>query len=177
MKVAIFGGSFDPPHLAHVQVVHYLLESKHYDEVWVIPSKQNPLKERGHEFSERFKMCQLAFAEFGKKVQIRDDEKKMSGFTIDLIRHLKKKFPEYLFSFIAGSDLRDQIAQWKESAALQQMIDFEFLPRPPQPGSPFLPLSSTEVRRQLAAGRDPRGLLPEKVAQYVEKGQLYGRED
>jgi nicotinate-nucleotide adenylyltransferase len=115
----------------------------------------------------------LAFADLGPKVQVRSDDKNLSGFTIDLVAHLQKIHPQEKFTFVAGSDLREQLSQWQDSAKLRKMIDFEFLPRPPQPDSPFLPLSSSEVRRKLSAGEDPRGLLPEKVAQYVEKEGLY----
>ena len=175
MKIAIFGGSFDPPHLAHLQVVQYLLNSKRFDEIWVIPSKNNPLKAKGHDFSERLKMARLAFGDLGPKVKVGEDDRALTGYTIDLIDHLKSEHPKEKFTFIAGSDLREQISQWKDGARLQKLIDFEFLPRPPHPNSPFLPLSSTVVREKLAAGEDPHGLLPEKVADYVQNGQLYRR--
>jgi nicotinate-nucleotide adenylyltransferase len=175
MNIALFGGSFDPPHLAHVQVVKYLLDSKRYDEIWVIPSKQNPLKAKGHGFSQRLKMAQLAFGELGEKVKVRRDDENLSGYTIDLVRHLQKIYPDDKFTFVGGSDLRQEISQWKNGDRLREIINFEFLPRPPNPDSPFLPLSSTEVREKLAAGEEPRSLLPEKVAQFVQKGQLYRR--
>jgi nicotinate-nucleotide adenylyltransferase len=173
MNIALFGGSFDPPHLAHVQVARYLLNSRRYDQVWVIPSKQNPLKAKGCAFDQRLKMSRLAFSEMGSQVQVRDDDEKLSGYTIDLIRRLQADHPKAKFTFIVGSDLREQIPQWKDGASLQKIIDFEFLPRPPAPDSPFLPLSSSEVRQKLAAGEDPKKFLPEKVAHYVQTEQLY----
>jgi len=175
MKIALFGGSFDPPHLAHVQVIQYLLDSGRYDEVWVIPSRQNPFKEKGLSFETRLKMCDLAFGGWGPRVQCRRDEEKLSGYTIDLIRALKDQNPQHQFTFVAGSDLRDQVKDWKDGGALIKMIDFEFLPRPPEQGSPFLPLSSTWVRAQLAQGEAPDKFLPEKVAEFVEREQIYPR--
>lgn len=175
MNIAIFGGTFDPPHRAHVQVVQYLLNSKRFDEIWVIPSKNNPLKAKGHDFKQRLKMARLAFGDLGPKVQVRADDENLTGYTIDLVHRLQTEHPKEKFTFIAGSDLREQISQWKDGDHLQKLIDFEFLPRPPHPDSPFLPLSSSAVREKLAAGEDPHGLLPEKVADYVQNGQLYRR--
>lgn len=173
MNIALFGGSFDPPHLAHVQVVEYLLKKKCYDEIWVIPSRQNPLKEKGRPFEKRLELCRLAFGDLGERVKVLDVEKNLSGYTIDLIRHIKKENPQVQMTFIAGSELKDQISRWHEAEKLKQWIDFEFLPRPPHRGSPFLPLSSTDVRANLARGGDPRRFLPEKVAALVEKEGLY----
>jgi len=172
-KVALLGGSFDPPHLAHVQVIKHLLQSDKYDEVWVVPTCQNPFKEDGTPFEQRLAMCRLAFGELGERVQVRDDEKNLSGFAIELVRYLSKRNPHHHWTFVAGSDLKDQVDHWKDGSELKKMIKFEFFLRGGEEGSPFLPLSSTEAREVARHGGDLKKILPEKVADYVQREQLY----
>jgi nicotinate-nucleotide adenylyltransferase len=173
MKIALLGGSFDPPHLAHLQVIDYLLKKRNYDQVWVIPAKQNPFKGSQTSFAHRLEMCHLAFGNLGAGVQVRADDEKLTGYTIDLVRKLTQEHPEASFTFVGGSDLKEELSQWKEAEALQQLITFEFLPRPPDPNSPFMDISSTEVRASLAGGAPPEKYLPKKVADYVKIKQLY----
>lgn len=137
MKIALLGGSFDPPHLAHIQVAAHLLKGGKYDEVWVMPTPKNPFKETSASFQDRLEMCQLAFAPFKDKVRVLSEERELTGYTIDLIKSLKGQYPKNDFTFIAGSDLRSEIAGWKDSEKLKKILSFEFLPRPPDPASPF----------------------------------------
>ena len=173
MKIALLGGSFDPPHLAHLQVVRYLLSRGEFDQVWVYPTRQNPFKTTETSFEHRLEMCRLAFSEFGDRVQVLDAERRLSGFTIDLVRHLLKSFPEHRFTFVGGSDLQQELPRWKDAETLKGLIDFEFLPRPPDPDSPFLDLSSSEVRQALIAGDPAERFLPKKVAEFVKNKPLY----
>ncbi|MDX1387021.1 MAG: nicotinate-nicotinamide nucleotide adenylyltransferase [bacterium] len=173
MKIALFGGSFDPPHRAHVQVVQYLLDSGQFDQIWIVPSKTNPFKDSSSNFSLRCKMCSLAFEAFGDGVQVLDVDQKLSGYTIDLVKYLMAQHPECDFTFVGGSDLKEQLPRWKDGKLLEAMISFKFLPRPPDPKSPFLPFSSTEVREALARGEDPEKFLPQKVAEFVKRENLY----
>ncbi len=173
MKIALLGGSFDPPHLAHTQVVQFLIDENKYDQIWVLPTRQNPLKTKQTSFENRLQMCRLAFADFGDRVVVRDDDQELTGYTIELVKSLLIKFPKNSFTFVGGSDLKQEIPHWKESKALQQSIAFEFLPRPPDPASPFLDLSSTQVRDAIASGQKPEKYLPKKVAEFVKNKQLY----
>ncbi len=118
-------------------------------------------------------MCHLAFDELGKKVKVSDEEKTLSGFTIDLIRHLRKKHPQWRFTFVGGSDLRTGLAQWKESEALQKLVDFDFLPRPPDPRSRFLDLSSSKIRERIREGGNWEDFVEPEVARYIKTRGLY----
>ncbi len=172
-RVALFGGSFDPPHLAHLQVVRHLLNSENFDEVWILPSPQNPLKPASSSFEDRLAMCRLAFSELAPRARVRDDERDLSGFTIDLARQLRAEHPGHEFSFVGGSDLKEELPRWKDSSKLQEILSFVFLPRPPDPSSPFAPIRSTELRDQAKKGLPLDGLLPKSVEQYIQKRGLY----
>jgi len=173
MRVALLGGSFDPPHLAHIQVLKYLLASGRFDEVWVLPSPQNPLKPASSPFETRLEMCRLAFEGLDRRIQVMEDEGSLSGYTIDLVRHLKQHHPQSDFTFIGGGDLATEIPRWKESAALQGMIAFEFLPRPPQPDSPFAAISATQIREQAKKGLPISDLVPRSVESFIRHHRLY----
>jgi len=173
MKIALLGGTFDPPHLAHVQVLQHLLQSKAYDEIWVLPSRRNPFKDSSTSFDHRLKMCHLAFDFLGPQVQVKSDEKNLSGYTIDLVKHLIKKFPNNIFYFVAGNDLQKQLSQWKETENLQKWVTFVFLPRAPDPDSPFMDLSSTEIRKKAVQNKSLAGLVPSKVEKYIHEHNLY----
>ncbi len=172
MNVAIFGGSFDPPHFAHIEVLKYLIAQNKFDEVWVIPSKKNPLKPTQSRYSDRIKMCQLAFEEINPSIKIIEEEKELTGFTIDLIQHLKKKFPEHHFTFLGGSDLQQEMQQWKDHEELKKQIQFEFFPRPPQP-SPFPNISSTEIRQSVKKQLPIDHFVLKAVAEYIRQHHLY----
>ena len=173
MRVALLGGSFDPPHLAHVQVLKYMLDSGRFDQVWVLPSPQNPLKPASAPFETRLEMCRLAFEGIDGRIHVLEDEGSLSGYTIDLIRHLKQHHPAAEFTFIGGSDLAAEIPKWKESSALQALIAFEFLPRPPQPNSPFAGISATEIRERIKKGLPISDLVPRSVENYLRLHRLY----
>ena len=174
MRVALLGGSFDPPHLAHVQVLQHLLAERRYDRIWVLPSPQNPLKPESTPFAHRLAMARLAFADLDPRIEVRDDEAELSGFTIDLARKLRAENPGVEFTFVGGSDLREQLPSWKDSEELIRLLSFRFLPRPPAPDSPFLPLSSREIRERAKKGSPLDGLLPEAIERYIREHRLYG---
>ncbi|MDL1872552.1 nicotinate-nicotinamide nucleotide adenylyltransferase [Deltaproteobacteria bacterium PRO3] len=173
MRVALLGGSFDPPHRAHVQVIEHLLQSGRFDEVWVFPSPQNPLKPASAPFEDRLAMCRLAFEGLDPRVRVKDDEGTLSGYTIDLIRHLKQHYPKAEFTFVGGSDLKDELPRWKEIEALKKILHFEFLPRPPDPASPFDAISATEVRGKIKKGLPVGDQVPKSVLAYIKNRGLY----
>jgi nicotinic acid mononucleotide adenylyltransferase len=74
---------------------------------------------------------------------------------------------------VGGSDLKTDLDRWKDSAELKKMLRFEFLPRPPEKNSPFLPVSSTEIREQIKQGQWPKESVPKAVLSYIQKHRLY----
>lgn len=171
--IALLGGSFDPPHLAHVQIAAHLLNSGRYDEVWVFPSGRHPFKQATASFSDRLEMCRLAFETFGSQVRVSDEDDRSSGFTIDLVRALQARHPDLAFTFVLGSDLKEDIQRWKEGELLQKILPFAFLPRPPAPGSPFPDISSTAVRERVKNRLPIDGFVPKAVEDYITSRQLY----
>ena len=171
-SIALFGGSFDPPHLAHLQVIHYLQQQKRFDEIWVLPAGQHPFKKDSAGFGDRLAMCRLVFDD-ETNVVVREDDRDSTGYTLDLIEMLQTQNPDAAFSFVGGSDLEKEIARWKDPEALRARVEFLFLPRPPDPDSPFLPFSSTEIRRLVKNRLPISSFVPKAVEDYIAAHQLY----
>ena len=171
--VALFGGSFDPPHRAHVQIVEYLLRQDDCDEVWVLPSFRHPQKQTEASFEQRLAMCQLAFQDLGPKVQISDWEKQSSGFTVGLLEQLHQRFPEHRWILVLGSDLRTQISSWKEPERMQKLAELRFLPRSVDASGIFSPEQSREIRQKIRSGQSIRDLVPAAVENFIYEHSLY----
>lgn len=175
-KVAIFGGSFNPPHKAHTQVVQYLL-GKGFDEVWIMPAYKHAFNKNLLNFEDRIQMCRLAFSDCGSRVLIKETEKELGGvsYTYDLMTHLTKENPGIRFSFVMGSDCKESLHQWYRYEDLKKIVDFFFIPRPGYEDSPFMDISSTELRECLKQNQDISDFVDPKVEKYLKEKSLYGR--
>lgn len=144
--IALFGGSFNPPHEGHFEMARRVARRKAIDEVWILPVYCHPFGKKMAPFSERLRLCQEMFRTLGSKVKVKDVEKKLGGmsWTVRLIRHLKEKYPGYRFSLILGSDAYDQRAEWKDFEEIQDLVKLIVFPR--GPNSPIPDVSSTEIR-------------------------------
>lgn len=117
--VAILGGSFDPPHIAHLETVKSVKNL--VDEVWVIPCGYRDDKPLLTNYDARLELCKLAFAD----VHVSDYEKgKPMIPTYSLLSQLKQDFQNIKFFFIIGSDLLDSLHTWNFAENLIQEIDF-----------------------------------------------------
>jgi nicotinate-nucleotide adenylyltransferase len=177
MKVALFGGSFNPPQNGHVAVAKALLDSQQFDEVWVLPNYHHPFGKNLAPFEDRLHLCRLAFEGLlSPSLKVSGIEKEVDppeGYTIDTVRFLKKKFPEHEFFLVMGSDLLLELPRWKEYADLKKMIEIYPISRAEYEESQFPRVSSTEIREALRRGQDISSLVPPKVAKYIREKKLY----
>lgn len=158
-KIALFGGSFDPVHLGHQTCVQYLVESMNFDNVVIIPTNQNPLKQevKPAQKEDRLKMIEIAFSDFQEEISIDESELDTQGpsFSIDTImRYREKTNPEDLF-FVMGLDAFAEFDKWMEFEKIIQECNLIVVSRPP-------------YRRPLGVEDLPKGLIPE-VSSY-ERG-------
>ena len=175
-RIALFGGSFNPPHLAHRQVVDYLRGQNAFDEVWVVPTFDHPFAKGLIPFSHRAKMVQLLIADCGSDVKlctIEEELKAKPSYMIKTIRALKKKYPAHVFSIVVGSDCRNDLPKWKNYKELKKEAAFFFVPRPGFEASPFMDVASTRIRALIREGKPYTQYLTDKVARYIEENKLY----
>jgi nicotinate-nucleotide adenylyltransferase len=179
MRVAIFGGSFNPPHLAHQMAALYVLETAAIDELWMVPAFQHPFGKELAPFAHRLKMCELAAAALGPRVKVSavEHELGVESRTLRTVRRLQQDFPGHAFSLVIGADLVAELPSWHDSAELRRAVPLVVVGRAgfeTGDGRLALPrVSSSEVRAALAAGRPVDGLVPRSVVDYISRHGLY----
>ena len=113
-RIAVFGGSFDPPHVAHVMAVAWALGAGAIDEVWVIPAFEHPLgKVAGAPFADRYEMTRLAMADL-RRVRVLDLERRLGGGsrTLRTVETILRERPRARLRLLIGSDLLREAPRW-----------------------------------------------------------------
>jgi nicotinate-nucleotide adenylyltransferase len=118
MKIGIFGGSFNPPHMGHINAIQTVAKKMGLSKVHVIPAAQNPLKTpiEGPTAEQRLELTKLAFVQYGETYFIDDQEIKRGGqsYTIDTILNLRKTYEAADLHLIVGADKFEELSQWKD---------------------------------------------------------------
>ena len=191
-RVAVFGGSFNPPHAAHVLAVAYALSAAPVDEVLVVPVYQHPFSKELAPFDDRLAMCRLAVG-WLPRVEVSAVERELGGesLTLRTLEHLAAEHPDWAMRLLVGADVIADLPKWhrfERVAALAPPIvlgrggvttpaDGPVTAPPLDVAEISLPrVSSTEVREALAA-RDleaVRWRLPTTVVDYIVERGLYG---
>jgi len=181
--IALFGGSFNPPHCIHVRIVECYLSGETIDEVWVIPTGGHAFGKPLTPFKHRLKMCQLAFSEFGDRVKVLEIEhENRVHYSIETVRELKKQFPRNKWFWIIGSDAWAERKKWKEFDELARLAPPLVVGREGHKAEymalKFPDLSSTLIRKVLSvrgeeAFKDLKELVPDKVLKYIRRHHLY----
>ena len=180
MRVALFGGSFNPPHVAHQLVALYVLETSGVDELWMIPCFQHPFEKALESFEHRRQMCELAAQALGPRVKVSDVEAKLGGEsrTLRTVQALREAHPEAELSLVIGSDLEAETATWYGADELRRSVSFIVVGRAgfSRPGTLAMPaISSTDIRERLRTpGGGVESLLPRAVLDYIRQRRLYG---
>ena len=178
-RVALFGGSFNPPHVAHQLAALYVLETAPVDALWFVPAHEHAFGKPLAAFEDRLAMCELAAAALGPRVRISDVERAIGGrsLTLRTIRRLTEMHPEHQFSLVIGSDLLGDVAGWYGGGELARTVPFIVVGRPgsaaPTGGVVMPDVSSSAVRAALAAGKSVDGLVPRPVLDYIHRKGLY----
>lgn len=180
MRVALFGGSFNPPHVAHQISALYVLETAPVDQLWFMPCFKHPFDKELEGFDHRMEMCRLAAIPLAARTRVIDIEKQLGGesYTLRTVRALKEEYPEYKFSLVLGSDLLVEVGKWHGWDELRATVPFIVVGRgKPIPECPLAlsDISSTQVRQMLRSGESVSGLVPREVIMYIKKHKLYGR--
>lgn len=185
MTVAIFGGSFDPPHVGHVLAVHYVLSVGWADSVIVVPVYEHAFQKRSEKFEHRLALCQAAFAQISR-VAVSPVERDLPApsYTLQTVQALAEAFPGAEFRLLVGADLLADVPRWHRAEELKKLAPLLVLGRAgvEKSGAPraLLPeISSSEVRgwlkeRSDAAVRDALAAhVPKAVRELIEENGLY----
>lgn len=184
MNVAVYGGSFDPPHLSHVMIAaHLLMNDDSVDRVLVVPCFQQNGKNLT-DFEHREAMCRMAFG-WLPLLEVSTVERDLGGESLSLrtMRHLKETHPEWNLRFVMGRDVYERgcggWAGWDDLVAIAPPLVVGragISPEKPGDPTPIAPaVSSTIIRNALATGDHQRAAryVPAEVLAYIRKHNLY----
>lgn len=180
MRIALLGGSFNPPHVGHLMNAYFVLATREVDRVWLMPVFRHPFAKKLAPFADRVRMCELAAARFAGGVEVTTVEAEApgSGRTVETLEYLIGRHPEHRFALVIGTDILPERSKWKDFDRIERLADVIVVPRAgfpsPEGRGPALPeVSSTEVREKLARGEDVSALVPREVLAYVREQGLY----
>ena len=179
-KVALFGGSFNPPHVAHQLVALYVLETQPVDELWFVPVYTHVFGKDNAPYADRAAMCELAIQPLGLRAQVcraEEDLAQAPGFagsrTLDLVEHLIQRHPTSSFRLVIGTDILGETQKWHRWDAVVAAAPPIIVGRPGHPvpegstvtGLTMPEVSSTAIRAALA------GLTPD-VRAALKRGEI-----
>ncbi len=195
-KIGIFGGSFNPPHLGHIQAARYAIEVLGLDRLLLIPSGKTPQKTVSGGMAtgeQRIKMLSLV-AEGKMEVCPLEVDRGGESYTWDTVQALQEQYPNGEFTLLLGTDMFLKFPQWKDAEKIAGCVTLAALRRGEKKEAeaiadtakvltaqgakvrllenPILPISSTQVRRLLAfegAGE----FVPEAMLAYIRQEGLY----
>lgn len=200
MRLGVFGGSFNPPHVGHLLIAGDAFESLALDLLMVIPAAANPLKqtdELSASPEDRLQMVHLAFgADPRFEVNAMEIDRGGLSYTVDTLEALSTGHPGAEIVLLVGMDSIETLGHWKNQARVQELATLAVLARRGGDGamnsieresrSHELPagakivsarridVSSTEIRSRVAAGMSINGFVAESVERYISVAKLYG---
>ena len=190
MKIGLYFGSLNPIHHGHLLIASYILQHTELKQIWFVVSPQNPLKPAVSLLNEyhRSYLVQLAIeGEINFKVSDIEFKLPKPSYTVDTLTYLQEKYPANEFAVIMGSDSFQNLPKWKNYNWLLQHYPIYIYKRPEHEkipvypnakgvhvlNAPLLPISSTEIRKDIKAGRSIRYLVPEAVRTEIERNGYY----
>jgi nicotinate-nucleotide adenylyltransferase len=188
-RKGIFGGTFNPPHLAHLIVAQEVREALGLDQIVLIPTHVHAFKGPASvKPRHRAAMTELAAAgEPRLSVDRIEIQRGGTSYTVDTLRTLREREPGTEWTLILGHDILHELPQWRESEALPELArivvtsrgGIEADPRIPYGGDytlvrvPALEVSSTAIRSRVASERSIRYWVPPAVEAYIREQGLY----
>lgn len=189
MKVGLFFGSFNPIHVGHLIIANFMAENTDLDEVWLVVSPHNPLKQRSTlaDDHDRLHLVELAIGD-NPRLQACDIEFDLPkpSYTVETLAYLREKYPTMEFVLIMGGDNVATLHKWKNYEYILKHYAIYVYKRPdydiekwleyPQIRCfdvPMMEISSTFIRNQVRDGKSIRYLVPDAVREEIDKSGLF----
>lgn len=189
IRTAIFGGSFNPIHNGHLRLARKIVEQGWVDELWLMVSPQNPLKQQQGLLDEqiRFRLAQVATSEV-EGVEACDFEFHLErpSYTWKTLAALQKAYPDRQFSLVIGGDNWEIFPRWAHYQEILEQYPLIIYPREgyevretdlPSTArlidAPLFPWSSTQIREALRQGKDVSEMLPASIIPMIKENNYY----
>jgi len=190
MHIGLFFGSFNPLHIGHLAIAGYMAQFTELEQVWLVVSPHNPLKEKksllkGH---HRLAMIQEAIDKM-PYLKGSDVEFKLTqpSYTVHTLIELEERYPQHRFSVIMGMDNLESLHKWKNYEVILERHKIFVYPRPGHHAGqfeghssvhivedvPLMEVSSTFIRKAAANDIDVRFLMPDAAYDYMQEMRFY----
>lgn len=190
MRLGIFGGSFDPPHVGHLLTASDAFEELGLDRLFFVPTYIQPLKGASATASapHRLTMAELLIhgdERFG--VDSIEIDRGGLSYTVDTLETFAQQFPDAERFFLVGEDAMAAFAAWRNPERILKLAKVAILRRPGAANDTGISLrdgtialetrlvdvSSTEIRERVRTGKSIRGFVPDPIAAFIEAKRLY----
>ena len=186
MKIGIYGGSFNPIHNGHIALARQMLRKLPLDEVWMMVSPQNPLKQSDSDLLEdrkRWEMTDTALRdEAGLKACDLEFRLPKTSYTWHTLQALEEEHPDNQFTLIIGADNWQLFPRWYHSADILSRYPVAIYPRTGFPlcaddlpegvtlvNTELYDVSSTDIRRRIREGLPYEHLIPKAIHRLAQK--------
>jgi nicotinate-nucleotide adenylyltransferase len=193
MKIGVLGGSFDPPHLAHLNIAQFILRSKLVDKVLLVPVMNHPFRKNIiAPFEDRLRMLNILIKELkeSNKIIVSRIEKSLfnsshPNFSYCTLKALSQKHPQCHFRWIIGSDMLESFDKWHCYKEILEEFGIIIYLREGYPIKknfenakiinylPVSDISSSEIRKLISQGRDVSYLTGASLFDYIKSNNLY----
>ena len=183
MRIGIFGGSFNPIHIGHIALAKTLRIKAGLDEVWLMVSPQNPLKQGSTDLLDdqlRYQLARIALhGEEGVKACDYELHLPKPSYTWNTLQHLHQDFPDDTFLLLIGGDNWQNFHRWYKADDIMREHEIVVYPRRGSETSVALPssvrmvntelidVSSTDIRQRVQLGEPITGLVPPQIEALV----------
>ena len=190
IRTGIFGGSFNPIHKGHISLAQQLRKRAGLDEVWLMVSPQNPLKQSADLLDDKLRMEMARKALVGVEGIVASDYEMhlpKPSYTWNTLQQLSKDYPDREFVLLMGGDNWERFDQWYRHEDILTNYQIVVYPRKdtevPDPFVPsvciveaeLLDISSTEIRQRIREGKGIRRMVPGVVADFIKENKLYAK--
>jgi nicotinate-nucleotide adenylyltransferase len=198
MKIGLFFGTFNPIHVGHLVIANYMAQYTDLDQVWLVVTPQNPLKQKSTLLPDFHRLMLVKEAiDDNPKLKASDVEfaLKKPNYTIHTLTYLMEKYPNHEFALILGEDNLRTLHKWYNYEQILEKHKLYVYPRALSEDEkqsdanssdflshkkvifcadvPMMNVSSTFIRNAIKAGKDVSYLLTEPVKKYVEEMSFY----
>ena len=190
MTIGLYGGSFNPIHKGHTSLAQSLVDQGLVDEVWLLVSPLNPLKQTSGDiaaYEHRLRMAELACkGHKGLRVSDLESHLPVPSYTITTLDALAATYPQHTFSLVIGADNWQGFNKWYKSDEIIARYPILVYNRPGYPldeanlppsvkvvNTPLYDISSTQIREAIKKGERPTDWLSPKVLRYISESRIY----
>ncbi len=203
MKIGLYFGTYNPIHVGHLVIANYMADYTDLNQVWLVVSPQNPLKEKLSLLADYHRLALVKAAiEDNSKLRASDIEFKLPkpSYTATTLAYLKEKHPEHEFALIMGEDNLRTLHKWQnheailrnhkiyvyprvlttqeeaEVSQINSQIGNDFAGNPNVvlcDDAPVMKVSASFIRQGIKDGKDVRYLLTEPIHKYIDEMNFY----